>query len=1035
MPDPSIGPRYSGNRTSSTTKKRVDTSSLSGIEAASKGPTTEQKLVSQPTKTSTARVSAPITRDPKPTSTFSSGNEPIINSGSTSTGGSTTVGGSTSVGPTSYSYGGNGGRSQSTVGGPVSIERIERESAARIENADKLAESVNALGTSGGYATEVMRDELVQTLTDIEGGDAEQARKVLQQVDQGVSVSEARVIARQAPEITVEPAPLTDVDQAVEELDEAIEQRDAARHPFEQERHQGRVDQARENLQTVIREDVDNTRGGTPPYFGSPTLDQRRDAATDIIIDYADDPAVQREVQRAADAVIIDIEVDDTINLVEGQSNSDRAYNVLSERFDDVSPEAQARLLQHDTVDDVLDDVVSSATAPLSDVDTTIYPHLLTDEAVVNVESLVVQAGHPDLAAEVVARAQPALNQALVDNANRDSHQQELIGHYSVVDRLGVISDSIVGSKREDELVSGLASFVIEGSRNPTYEDARVTLPSVREGVGLPLALEIANQLDADPNIDARLVVDQIVGDYEQYAETAVNENLTNYAEHTAELNFLIASTADLPDEDRQRAINGYLEGKDEQWHDDLERMQNDIASTGSNLLFMQQRISESPHLSESSEQKIEAVAATDDFEAAIQFGLQTNPDAFFGDDSNIDVDRAITFLDGVGAANSSGSLSRAFTNAYIQNTVIQAVANADSLNDPRSYAQATEALDELRPTLYNIPGASEADVDAAIDGFNTLLSDLRDTQVSGTEDLGTAYEEAFKKFESQLEDASIFGPDRPLGKSFRVLGVSAGVIAAKDSFGQLAQDPTYWNGFVAAVDGLSLVQDGGEVLIDLGHLSDDGAFAGKVVLNENLGKALGVAGLAIGSYGVYKDFQEGNHATAAWGAGGVVGGGIALGGSALSVAWAGPVGLAIGLIAFGGSFLGAKVDASNQFTGDAAREFFEDAGFEEHAAQALADRSGDGHSPVPILIKYGAENGLSVPETIDWINSLSKDQLDWVRDRFHYTLDKIDGDLSDFQATHVDDSQWISIGYTGPISATHADWVLRDRGIPVPGE
>jgi len=41
-------------------------------------------------------------------------------------------------------------------------------------------------------------------------------------------------------------------------------------------------------------------------------------------------------------------------------------------------------------------------------------------------------------------------------------------------------------------------------------------------------------------------------------------------------------------------------------------------------------------------------------------------------------------------------------------------------------------------------------------------------------------------------------------------------------------------------------------------------------------------------------------------------------------------------------SYLGVKVDASNQFTGDAAREFFEDAGFEPHAARALAERSDD---------------------------------------------------------------------------------------------
>ena len=76
MPDPSIGPRYSGNSSSSSSKSRtVDTSSLSGIEAASKAPTTEQKLSTQPTTVSNATGSTPVIRDPKPMSSSGGGGE------------------------------------------------------------------------------------------------------------------------------------------------------------------------------------------------------------------------------------------------------------------------------------------------------------------------------------------------------------------------------------------------------------------------------------------------------------------------------------------------------------------------------------------------------------------------------------------------------------------------------------------------------------------------------------------------------------------------------------------------------------------------------------------------------------------------------------------------------------------------------------------------------------------------------------------------------------------------------------------------
>ncbi|MFK7996641.1 MAG: hypothetical protein AB8B87_21065 [Granulosicoccus sp.] len=917
---------------------------------------------------------------------------------------------------------------------PVSIRQIERESAAQVENAERLARDVNALGTSGGYVTQVMRDELKQTLTDIEGGNAALANQVLAQVDSGVSVGEARLLARQTPLTEEQPPPLSPVDEAVEQLNSALDRRDGATHIYAQEQYTADVETARENLQQVIREEVDATTA-PGPYFGPATLDDKREAARSVVDDYHSDPSLERELNRAIDQVIIDVEVDDTANLLERHGNGDRAFLILRDRFDDLSPEAQQRLLEHDVVDGILNEVTQSATAPLEDITTSDLPYLNTSEALYNVEDLVTPIKNPDLAAAVVARVQPAFDQALVDHSNSEDGFGSLFGPYAqddLVDRLGRISDAVVGADREAEIMSDLAAFAITGVRQ-TGTGYNYRLPDVASGSGLPLSLEIVNQLVAEGNgFEADYAIEKIAEDYQLYVSTGVQSTIADYAEHTAELNYLLSISPDeLPPELVQEAVDNYLDGKDEKWHEELERLQSDITAAGANVLLMQQRLEQSPHSTDIARETLNAVVDSTDFQAVIQLALTADPDVFFNEQSAIDTFAALDLFDGLSLSNRVGSLSRQFSNAYIQNTLTRAITDIDS-GDARTYAQASEALDNARPALYRIPGASRADVDQAISAFDTLLSNLEGTRGLDEAALGVAIEDAFTDFESNLGGISAFSADRPLGVSFRLFGVAAGFAAAGDSLVSFAEDPSWTGGITAAIDGLTLIQDGGQLLIEFGAVADDSRFATRFAASDGVGKLLGTAGLVLGAYGTINNIRDGNHATAAWGAVGLGGGALALFSSA---AFAGPVGIAIGLIAFGGSFLGAKVDGSNKFTGEDAREFLEDLGFDEDAARSLADRSGDGHSPVPIFMAYGSAHGLSHEETIEWINGISKSDLDWMRDRLHHTLDRIDGDLDQFpEMSEPNIRPRREIMYNrAPESVARADTIFSLRGISLP--
>jgi hypothetical protein len=152
-------------------------------------------------------------------------------------------------------------------------------------------------------------------------------------------------------------------------------------------------------------------------------------------------------------------------------------------------------------------------------------------------------------------------------------------------------------------------------------------------------------------------------------------------------------------------------------------------------------------------------------------------------------------------------------------------------------------------------------------------------------------------------------------------------------------------------------------------------------------------------------------------------------------------------------------IQATNTYMTETTAEFFSYAGFNETAAQALSDQSGEGHSPVPIFMRYGELKGMTKQETVEWINTIVDSEngltkLEWLRDCLHRTQDAIDNDISQFNSFDESDDHMIDNIHLGidniegegpghsvisastwadPRSAAQVDALLAKIGIEVP--
>lgn len=498
-------------------------------------------------------------------------------------------------------------------------------------------------------------------------------------------------------------------------------------------------------------------------------------------------------------------------------------------------------------------------------------------------------------------------------------------------------------------------------SQNPPPGTCRVN-PSTGAAVCTPT--------DNSPDGISRLIRDQISG------------NVDRYVEHTSGLNWRIASYDTALDEVQlQAAVEEFVAAQGEGWSNDLEDYQSQVASDGELLLRRLGSDSARGQDRAAREEILEMILDDGDPQARIAILTALSQPGAVGAAT---LDAAIEFFAGVDLAARSPELAQALGQARLQHVgeQVQAVDPAD----PATVEAARAAVEDLRDSGYARM--------LGIDGprFEETLDALLDTiPVEGmsVEEVN----EALENFADKADALDAAAGGEPVATGLRLLAMQSGAIGLETSEGGfLPSDP------IDAVEQLaSAVRIGNgatQFLVRQGLIAGDSTVA-TTLGSPALKAVLGRIGIGLGAVQLIRDVRDGDYAQAGFTSVGIAGLALATFGTA---SWAGPVGIALGVIAFGGS-LGLNqwrnVQASNQYMDDASAAFLVHAGFSPDVAAALSDQSGKGISPVPFLFAYGDSLGLDREQTVAWLNSLDPGDLDSIRDRAHYALDRVDGDLS----------------------------------------
>jgi len=1017
MPDPSIGP-WNHPKPSSSKPRRVDTSSLSGIEAASRGPTTSQKLSSQPTKVDRATTPPPVTRDPKPTSTRvdiradnppppprSTGGPPNTVAYQTQPPVNPSSGGPRSSGrdpQPSWRPAGNSSNGNSSTGNSIlNNNRFLEINDALPESPSRNASTGNSILNNNRFL------EINDALPERSAGKSILQNNRFLEINDALPKTDSEV-------------PASPVEAAATDLQNAIDLRNS-QPQFVQQYYQPQVNLARENLVEVVQEDIET--GVTPPrpphFDTTPVSVQRANNSSDIVEQFADDPVLGAHVLAAVEAANVNIEVDDTLELVNDAGSPSNALHTLDNVYEDLSPEAQERVLADDNVQQVFEDVADDATVLLTNEPPTDFQ--IMDAVRVSADELdntLADVDNPDLAAEVVRHSLPAFDNAIAINAEREDKfgvDYDGLVTESTLDILGSLSDRIVGARSESDALAGLTRLALQGTTNVTAP-FNAGVPDTSGGKGITLALSIvdAHVANGSPESQekATLAVEHLIADFDTYANSSdspLASAVSAFGQHTEELNYYITFASDeTPSEDLQAAIEQYIDDKNKEWladddrqgtwESELERLESDLADHGATLLLTRDLLSEYAHLTPSGESDLAAVAdnESDNFAVAASIALDSDEQEHAEILSQVDIDSALEYFGTLKNVNRATGLSTKLVNWQLNSVVATSIGEVVA-DDPQSIANARDAINSLRTERF----AEVLKIDGGLEELNSALDALEETLPDGSPIPPEKIAERFEAFEQKLGGIKSFSDaDSALG-AFADIGF-----------------------YRTSVD----------FATSLGYEPSDSAI-GRFGTSKAVGKGLAIAGVAWSAYGVAKDIKDGEYAQAGLGA-------IGVGGAALpfltSAAWASPVSAVIAVGVVLGTYQLNRVQDSNKFTGEDARNFLGELGFDDDAARALADRSGKKHHVVDALIEYGKLNGLSYQESIDWVNSLDKDQIDYVRDRFHHYLDDTGGSLENFNESNESDADIINIYESTPIqreptSAAVADWILEQRDIPRP--
>lgn len=754
-------------------------------------------------------------------------------------------------------------------------------------------------------------------------------------------------------------------------------------------------------------------------------------AGAQIKARFAHDPTALTAVSKAvSDATTTQSQTQTIVTAAQAKDNPVEAVQALGNGYAHASQSVRTALLQDPAAKQIITNAANWADQPIA----TENPQIIAQEKMdgqlglngngfmaggdsfanetIQRLSQLTQGVNGNIGAQVVNAALPTLK-----SYSRQFPEDAYLLSYQGATNLVNLTSNIQGTPAGNAAINGLASM---GTHlfNP---DAMTR--AIANGASTAYAVALARQ---PGNPQSQRVLNAALAGVQEF-QNKVDGDVSNYAQHMQELNWLIANAGQgMTPKQLNQAISDYTTTQGPAWNQQTTQDEQQVAQDGRSLLQQLEALHSVG--SKQIDSQINQVLNDTQANAAINVALQKNPGLTSGSGAGPTLD----FFSSMDLTGRGSELAQTVATQYIRNNVIPSLSQLNR-NDPASYQQAMDQLNDLKSSpVMKLLGLSPDEINRTITALKTTVPQAGDTVKTETWKLA-----ALKKVLDKLkgpEGVEAGDSGTAAGQVLMGIGLAAAITGFVGDINNDRSDPSAQNIASTFVDAAGLGQQGAALALTRGWVSDD-SLIGKFGADEARflgltgGDALSIAGSAFTLATAGEQFHDGQPVDGSLSLASGVGGLVAtaaetdLLGDALGGVWAGPIGVGIGIAAAVGEALWSHQEAVTQYETPATTAFLQDGKFSLPTAQALTQESGNGYSPVPLLARYAQMKGLNLQNPADqqrfrdWLNKMTPDQLQAVVTAANAAQDTYGGNTSDFKATSSQDNVPFETSPTGVLS------------------
>jgi peptidoglycan hydrolase-like protein with peptidoglycan-binding domain len=712
------------------------------------------------------------------------------------------------------------------------------------------------------------------------------------------------------------------------------------------------------------------------------------------------------------------------------------ALRALNDGYAKAPQNVKDELLRDPGALKIIDAADAWANQPLQHADDEMMPQGQTAAALRRLDQ-ATQGLDKTLAGLVVDRAVPGYEKFRADNGDHLPGGSPFgpLGTGELVN----LSGRIAGTRSGDDAVSRFAGMdgwntdavrnAIAGGADPAYAiamaqqqgvDKPMVVQTINDGIAMRDGDKIANGGSVAATIDvaSRMQaagldgsgVMKVATDGVQRFKDKVGADVKKLADHDAELAWLVQNDgAGLTPQRLNQAVADYRNHKGASWQAEETRLRQQIADDGTKLLDQMTALNQlPPSLSGSgaaADRTLKTIANDPAAGLAISTAIESNPKLAEGK-------RAKDLAD-VFALSKVGDIGRKYTNelasAFLRRNVLDKLKGID-LKDPASVAQAKQAIHSLADEKFaRLIGVTESETGKVVKELESTVDKV--AAAKNEDEVISALRGFDKRLGSDSALSKAFNKATLPGQLLRGVAVTFAGVSLINSFSKFNANPSDpQNGIKLLLDAGGFAQKNSELLVGLGAVSKEsaiGQFGGEWKL---LGRAS--AGDLIAGVSAVLDGISAVRSAAGWGvpqdtgnaifsASTAVGGALTVAPAFGAAAWLGPVGLGITAVGVVGKAIYEHVKDAHKYEG-ASKSFLKAAGYNDAAAAALSEQggviSGGGGAPqMPFLAKYAAYKHMTPDQLMNWVNSLSPDQVKHLSLRLLQTAGDCKGDAGQF--------------------------------------